>query len=86
MRKEEVIPEFKREPFVPLRLHIEDHKSVNIPFRDAAWLIGGGVLVFKGKKEGSVMATGYEVFDFNRIVRIEKLPSKSSRHRGRKAS
>jgi|HubBroStandDraft_1064217.scaffolds.fasta_scaffold404596_2 hypothetical protein len=86
MLKKEVAAEFNREPFVPLRLHLQSRRSVKIPFRNAAWLLGTEVLVFKGKKEGSVVAKGYEHVGFDKILRIEKLRPKSNGHRRRKAS
>jgi hypothetical protein len=86
MLKEEVVAEINRDPFIPLRLHLRNRKTIKIPFRDAAWLIGGGVLVFIGKKQGKPIAKGYDRFPFDAIVRIEKIPSKSNGQRRRKAS
>ena len=58
MDKEAVRAELIREPFVPLRLHLSNGKTFDIPFRDAAHILSYGVLVFIGMKEGTRSAKG----------------------------
>jgi hypothetical protein len=76
MTKEEGKVEFAREPFVPLRIHLMDGRQFNIPFREMTWLLGYGVLVFKGMKPGSRQAKGFDQFPFEKIQRIEQRPAR----------
>jgi hypothetical protein len=85
MRKEEVQNELTREPFVPLRIHLKDGRSFDVPFRDVAHILGYGVLVLIGLKEGTHQAEGYDRFAFDAIDRIEQRPRRGGR-RQRKAS
>ena len=86
MQKEEVRAELTREPFVPLRLHLKDGKTFDIPFRDVAHVLGYGVLVFIGLKEGTHQAKAYDRFSFENIVRIERRPKRGMDRRRKKAS
>ena len=84
MLMDEVIHELDRNPFVPLRLHLQDGRTMKIPFRASAHILGTwGVLVLIGMKEGTRTAKGYDRCPFDYIVRIEKLPKGRAR---RKAS
>ena len=86
MQKEEVRAELTRDPFVPLRLHFKDGKTFDIPFRDVAHMLGYGVLVFIGLKEGTHQAKSYDRFSFDDIVRIEHRPERGTGRRRKKAS
>jgi len=86
MLKQDVRAELTREPFIPLRLHLRSGKKFDVPFRDVAHLLGYGVLVFIGLKEGTHQAKGYDRFGFEDIVRIEKLPGGKNGQRRKKAS
>lgn len=86
MLRDEITQEIDRDPFVPLRLHFRNGKKIEVRYRNVAYTVRHGVLIFKGKKEGSCMASGYDVFPFDEIVRIEKLPPRTKGHRRRKAS
>jgi hypothetical protein len=85
MTKQQVRAEFSREPFVPLRIHLNDGRRFEIPFREMTWLLGYDVLVFKGMKQGSRRAKSYTTFPYERIVRIEQRPGRAVTKR-RKAS
>jgi hypothetical protein len=86
MNKDEVRAELKREPFIPLRLHLKNGKTFDIPFREVAHLLGYGVLVFIGLKQGTRQAKGYDRFGFDDIVRIEQRPARGGKGRRKKAS
>lgn len=86
MLKSEVKAELQREPFVPLRIHLTDGRHYDVPFREVAHLLGYGVLVFIGLKEGTHQAKSYDRFPFDHITRIEHRPARSSGRRRRKAS
>jgi len=86
MQKEEVRAELTCEPFVPLRLHLKNGRTFDVPFRDVAHMLGYGVLVFIGLKEGTHQAKSYDRFIFNDIVRIEPLPKGGSKRKRKKAS
>ena len=86
MLKDEVGSELQREPFVPLRIHLKDGRHYDVPFRQVAHMLGYGVLVLIGLKQGSVQAKGYDRFPFDHIIRIEQRPPRGSNRRRRKAS
>jgi len=86
MLKEDVRAELTPEPFVPLRLHLKGGKKFDVPFRDVAHMLGYGVLVFIGLKQGTHQAKGYDRFPFEHIVRIEHRPIKGGGRRRKKAS
>lgn len=86
MLKKEVQTELRREPFVPLRIHLKNGKHYDVPFREVAHMLGYGVLILIGLKQGSVQAQGYDRFPFDHIVRIEQRPARSDGRRRRKAS
>jgi hypothetical protein len=86
MLKEDVRAEITREPFVPLRLHLRNGKTFDVPFRDVAHMLGCGVLVFIGLKEGTHQAKTYDRFSFEDILRIEHRPPRGKAHRPKKAS
>jgi len=75
MLKEEIAAELTREPFVPLRIHLKNGKKFDVPFKDVAHMLGYGVLVLIGLKEGTHQAKSYDRFAFEQIDRIEKLPT-----------
>jgi hypothetical protein len=84
MLKDEITRELNRNPFIPLRLHLQDGRKMKIPFRESAHILGDwGILVFIGMKEGTRTAKSYDRTTFDYIVRIEKLPKGRTR---RKAS
>ena len=78
--------ELTREPFVPLRLHLTNGRTFDVPFRQVAHMVHRGVLVLIGLKEGTHSAQGYDRFAYEQIEKIEPLPTKPSRGRRRKAS
>jgi hypothetical protein len=86
MLKEEVRAELTRDPFVPLRLHLKGGRKFDVPFRDVAHMLGYGVLVFIGLKEGTHQAKAYDRFPFDHIIRIEKLRTGGAGRRRKKAS
>jgi len=71
MDKEAIRSELNREPFIPLRLHLKDGRTFDVPFRQVARIVSSGVLVFIGLKEGTHSAKGYDRFAFNNVDRIE---------------
>ena len=81
MVKQEVQEALRREPFVPLRLHLKDGRTFELPFRDVAHLLGYGVLVFIGLKEGTHQAKGYDRFAFEDIAQIEERPKRGQRRK-----
>jgi len=86
MLKDDVRLELTREPFIPLRLYLRNGKKFDVPFRDVAHLLGYGVLVFIGLKEGTHQAKGYDRFGFEDIIRIEQIRGGKSGQRRKKAS
>lgn len=86
MTIEEVKMELLREPFVPFRVHLNNGKKYDVPFRDAARLLTYGFLVFIGMKEGTHSSKGYDRFPYEWIVRIEHRPAKKARSSRKKAS
>ena len=77
MDEQSVRAELDREPFVPLRVYLQNGKRYDIPFREAAHLMAyGQLLIFFGVKEGSRVAKGYDRFPFDHITRIEQRPRK----------
>jgi hypothetical protein len=83
---EEVRQELTREPFIPLRFHLRNGKKFDVPFRDVAHLLGYGVLIFIGLKQGTHQAKSYDRFGFDDIIRIEQLRRGKGGQRRRKAS
>ena len=86
MLKEQVQTMLERDPFVPLRIHLQDGRKFDVSHRDAARFLGYGVLVFIGLEEGSRQAKGYDRFPFERIERIEELPAGGRPRRSRTPS
>jgi hypothetical protein len=72
MTKEEIRKVLRAEPFVPLRIHRSDGKRYDVPVQDAARVLAAGVIVMRGVKPGSRSATGYDVFPFDQVVKIEQ--------------
>jgi hypothetical protein len=85
MHKADVESILARDPFVPVRLHLSNGKTFDVPFRDVARVLSYAVLVFIGLKERTRQAKGYDRFTFEQIERIEELPHGKSRRR-KKAS
>jgi hypothetical protein len=85
MLKDDVQAELRREPFVPLRLHLTGGRTFDVPFREVAHLLGYGVLVLVGLKQGTHRAKRYDRFTFEEIERIEQRPALGKGKR-RKAS
>jgi hypothetical protein len=83
MLKEKIIAELVREPFVPLRLHLRNGKTFDIPFREVAYVLRSSVVLFIGRKQGTHEAKGHTEYIFEDILRIEHRPA---RPRRRKAS
>ena len=73
MHKEDVRRELTRDPFVPVRLHLTTGRSFDVPFREVAHMLGYGVLVLVGLREGTHQAEGCDRFMFDQIDRIEPL-------------
>jgi hypothetical protein len=86
MTKEAVKMELAREPFVPLRLHLTNGKTFDVPFREVAHIVAYGVLVLIGLKKGTHQARSYDRFSFEQIARIERRPAKGSTRGRKKAS
>jgi hypothetical protein len=86
MLKEDVRIALTREPFEPVRLHLTGGRKYDVPFREVAHLLGYGVLVLIGLKEGTHQATGYDRFAFDDIEKIERLPGSGGKNKKRKAS
>ncbi|MGD0390597.1 MAG: hypothetical protein ABSC42_16755 [Tepidisphaeraceae bacterium] len=85
MLKEEVKSELGRDPFVPLRLHLKNGKTFDIPFREVAHDLGYGLVVFIGLRQGTRRAKGVATYFYDDILRIEQRPANRG-HRRRKAS
>ena len=86
MRREEIEAELRRDPFVPLRLHLISGKKLEVPFQHVVVFQKSHVIVFKGvKAPGSRVAKGYAVFGYDQIDRIERPPTRGGGRR-KKAS
>ncbi len=70
-----------REPFVPFRVHLENGKRYDVPFREVGHVLSFGFLVFIGMKQGTRSAKGYDRFPFEKIIRIEENPAAVRRRR-----
>ena len=81
MQKDDIRAELNREPFVPLRLHLRNGKTFDIPFRDVAHIVFSGLLVLIGLKEGTRSAKGYDRFAFDDIHRIERRPTRGGKRK-----
>jgi hypothetical protein len=81
MTKEEIRKALRPEPFVPLRIHRSNGKRYDVPVQDAARVLSAGVIVMLGVKPGSRSATGYDVFPFDQVVKIEPRGAKPTRRR-----
>jgi hypothetical protein len=85
MSRDEIETAMQCDPFVPLRLHLVDGRSFDVPFRHVLIFHGPGLILFKGvRKEGSHVASGYVHLTFQQIDRIE--PRRGHSQRRRKAS
>jgi hypothetical protein len=74
MLKEQVAAELDRRPFIPLCIFPKNGKRYDIPFRQVAHLVGYGVLILIGLKEGTHQAKSYDRFCFEDIDRIVLRP------------
>lgn len=81
MTRDEIYAALSRDPFEPLRLHLTSGKHFDVGFREVARLVRGGVLVLIGLKRGTHQAKSYDVFAFDLIERIERLPAGRQRKR-----
>jgi hypothetical protein len=81
MTKEEIRKALRHEPFVPIRIHRTNGKRYDVPVQDAARVLSAGVIVMLGVKPGSRSATGYDVFPFAQVEKIERRPGKSVRRK-----
>jgi hypothetical protein len=86
MSKDQIEAELARDPFVPLRLHLRSGKTINIPFREVAHVMGRDMLLLKGANLRTHQAKGYLTFDFEDVIRIEHLRGGKGGQRRRKAS
>lgn len=85
MLEKEVKSELARQPFVPLRLHLRDGKTFDIPFPEVAHPLQSGVVVLIGLKQGTHQAKGVHTYVYEDILRIERRPARPHPRR-RKAS
>lgn len=84
MQREELEARVRREPFVPLWLHLPKRRKFDVPFNHVIVFRETDIILFKGvKKVGSRVAKGYEVIPYDRIVRIEPHRGGSGRQRKR---
>jgi hypothetical protein len=71
MFRQELEIQMRRVPFVPLRLHLLDHRKLEVPFNHVIVFRSDDVMLFKGvKREGSRLAEGYEVIPYEQIERV----------------
>lgn len=85
MLKKQIKAKLARDPFVPVRLYLDDGRKFDVPFREVAHVLSIGLLVFIGMKQGSIRADTYDRFPFEKIVRVEDRPMRKTIKR-RKAS
>ena len=86
MLKADVEKVLAKRPFAPLRLHLDDGKTVDVPFSHVAIPFAQTLLVMEGvKSETSRVATGKIEFTYERISRIEPRRARGGRRR-KKAS
>jgi hypothetical protein len=81
MTKEEIRSALEQQPFVPLRIYRSNRKRYDVPVQDAARVLRDAVIVMLGVKPGSRRASGYDVFPFDQVVKIEPRHSKPVRRR-----
>lgn len=73
MHREELEAQVRREPFVPLWLHVSERRKLDVPFNHVIVFRTTDIILFKGvKKAGSRVAKTYEVIPYDRIVRVEQ--------------
>ena len=76
MTADEIVAILNAEPFVPLQAVDTAGKTFDIPFKHAARLNIGGLLIFRGVPDAKTrQATGFDVIGYDRVARI--LPKKS---------
>jgi hypothetical protein len=87
MTEQEVLAELKNDPFIPLRVHLANGKTLDVPFREVAQpLKNNGLVVLIGLKRGTHQAKSFDWCAFDDIVQIERRPEKRGRQGRKKAS
>lgn len=76
MTKSEIKLILKRDPFVPIRMHVSKGRVFDVTHSRVAHVLDDSVLIFVGLKEGSVQAKSYDRFGFDAVERIEPLPKR----------
>jgi hypothetical protein len=86
MDRKELEAELHRDPFIPLRLHLVDGRKFDVPFHHVVVFGAHDFVLLKGvKREGSRVATGFEVIQYERIDRVVQRGGGSG-HRKKRAS
>ena len=73
MTSEDVKQELKRDPFVPLRLHLASGKTIDVPYPNTAWLRQNTIVIVHPLRRGTVEIGNYDVVALRLIERIEQL-------------
>ena len=73
MTPEHLDKELSREPFIPLRLHLSDGRSVDIGNPGLVWIVKLSLFVARAVRLNSRMAEDYDLISLRHIVRLEML-------------
>jgi hypothetical protein len=76
MTIKEIEDELEREPYIPLRLHLDDGKTVDLPRPGVAWTMRHSLLVFQPGPESKYRVTRYDIISLRHVVKIEQLNGK----------
>jgi len=74
--RREVLRKLQREPFIPIQLRLTNRKTVRIREKRVACPVARGLLVVYPIKPGSRRISGFDVFAYASIERIEAMKMK----------
>ena len=76
--------ELDRDPFIPLRLHLTDGRTVDIHNPGLSFIARLGLYVFRVSSPPSSLAQDQEVVSIAHIVTVEQLPAAGAGKRARR--
>jgi hypothetical protein len=74
MNSEEVKQEIARDPYLPLRLHLNNGRKIDLPYQNMGWLQRTALLVVHRLGPRTQVIDSYDVIELGLIERIEQLP------------
>jgi hypothetical protein len=73
MQAEDIRKEMRRQPFVPIRMHLDDGKTYEIRHPEMVFLTTSTAYVGIESKLGSGVAADYDLVSIRHVVRLEFL-------------